>query len=105
VTCVVNKDRVVVVRHRPALVILDLLIAQGAVVDYHETYVSLLMSGSHTLKSVPCDAAALASRDIVLILTAHASYDWAAIVHGSPLVIDTRNATGTVSPAPHVIRL
>ena len=50
-------------------------------------------------------SAALASRDVVMILTDHATYDWAAIVRESPLVIDTRNATGSLPPARHVIRL
>ena len=45
------------------------------------------------------------SRDVVLILTNHATYDWSAIIRESPLVIDTRNATGSLPPAPHVIRL
>jgi UDP-N-acetyl-D-glucosamine dehydrogenase len=57
------------------------------------------------MKSVAWESAALASRDVVLILTAHASYDWAVIVRDAPLVIDTRNATGSLPPAPHVIRL
>jgi len=57
------------------------------------------------MKSVAWESAALASRDVVLILTAHASYDWATIVREAPLVIDTRNATGSLPPAPHIIRL
>jgi len=42
---------------------------------------------------------------VVLILTAHAGYDWAAIVREAPLVIDTRNATGSLPPTDHVVRL
>jgi len=102
---VAYKAGVADVRDSPALEIIEGLLAKGAVVDYHDPYVSSAMIGTHTMKSVPWDAAALASRDIVLILTAHASYDWAAIVRDSPLVIDTRNATGPLPPAPHVIRL
>jgi histidine ammonia-lyase len=49
-------------------------------------------------------AAALASRHIVLILTAHAGHDWPAIVAGSPLVIDTRNATAGLA-SPTILRL
>ena len=48
----------------------------------------------------------LGAWDVVLVLTAHASYDWAAVVRGARLVIDTRNATGALGPAPaNVIRL
>ena len=41
----------------------------------------------------------------VIRVSAHADYDWAAIVREAPLVIDTRNATGGLPPSPHVIRL
>src|SRR5439155_739909 len=88
---VAYKAGVADVRDSPALEIIEGLLAKGAVVDYHDPYVSSVMIGTHTMKSVPWDAAALASRDIVLILTAHASYDWAAIVRDSPLAL---------SPAP-----
>src|SRR2546428_410461 len=81
------------------------LLAKGAVVAYHDPSVPGLTLGTGRLEAVAWGAAALASRDVVLILTAHAGYDWAAIVRDAPLVIDTRNATGTLPPAPHVIRL
>ena len=41
-------------------------------------------------------AEALASYDAVLIVTDHSSYDYAAIVRHSRLVVDTRNATKEV---------
>jgi len=102
---VAYKAGVADVRDSPALEIIEGLVAKGAVVEYHDPYVSSVTIGSRTMKSVSWDAAALASREVVLILTAHASYDWAAVVRESPLVIDTRNATGPLPQAPHVIRL
>jgi UDP-N-acetyl-D-glucosamine dehydrogenase len=102
---VAYKAGVADVRDSPALEIIEGLLAKGAVVDYHDPYVASVMIGTQTIKSVQWQAAALASRDVVLILTAHASYDWPTIVRESPLVIDTRNATGPLPPAPHVIRL
>jgi UDP-N-acetyl-D-glucosamine dehydrogenase len=102
---VAYKAGVADVRDSPALEIVEGLLAKGAFVDYHDPYVSSVLIGGHTMKSIAWDAADLASRDVVLILTDHATYDWAAIVRDSPLVIDTRNATGTLPPAPHVIRL
>jgi hypothetical protein len=42
---------------------------------------------------------------VVLVLTAHAGYDWGAIVDASRLVVDTRNATSGCGARPHVIRL
>jgi UDP-N-acetyl-D-glucosamine dehydrogenase len=102
---VAYKAGVADVRDSPALEIIEGLLAKGAVVDYHDPYVASVMIGTQTIKSVQWQAAALASRDVVLILTAHASYDWPTIVRESPLVIDTRNATGPLAPTPHVIRL
>jgi len=58
-----------------------------------------------TLDSVAWRDADLAGRDVVLILTPHAGYDWGAIVREAPLVVDTRNATADVPPAAHVILL
>ena len=92
-------------RDSPALEIVEGLLAKGAVVEYHDPYVSSVLIGAHPMKSIAWDAAALVSRDVVLILTNHATYDWSAIIRESPLVIDTRNATGSLPPAPHVIRL
>jgi UDP-N-acetyl-D-glucosamine dehydrogenase len=93
------------VRDSPALEVIDGLLAKGAVVTYHDPYVPSVTVGGATLESIRWDAAGLASRDVVLILTAHATYDWAAIVRDAPLVLDTRNATGSLPAAPHVIRL
>jgi UDP-N-acetyl-D-glucosamine dehydrogenase len=102
---VAYKAGVADVRDSPALEIIEGLLAKGAVVAYHDPYVSSVLIGTHTMKSIQWEAAALASRDVVLILTNHATYDWSAIVRDAPLVIDTRNATGPLPPAPHVIRL
>jgi len=93
------------VRDSPALEIIEGLLAKGAVVAYHDPRVPAVTVGAVTLESLQWSAAGLASRDVVLILTAHAGYDWAAIVREAPLVIDTRNATGSLPPSPHVIRL
>jgi UDP-N-acetyl-D-glucosamine dehydrogenase len=48
------------------------------------------------LSAVEPTAEALASYDAVLIATDHSSYDYAAIVRNSRLVVDTRNATKQV---------
>jgi UDP-N-acetyl-D-glucosamine dehydrogenase len=93
------------VRDSPALEVIDGLLAKGAAVAYHDPYVPTVTVGAVTHESIRWEAAGLAARDVVLILTAHATYDWAAIVRDAPLVLDTRNATGSLPPAPHVIRL
>ncbi|HWM75965.1 MAG TPA: nucleotide sugar dehydrogenase, partial [Methylomirabilota bacterium] len=102
---VAYKAGVADVRDSPALEIIEGLLAKGAMVAYHDPHVPAVMVGAVKLESLPWGAAGLASWDVVLILTAHADYDWAAIVREAPLVIDTRNATGGLPPSPHVIRL
>ena len=102
---VAYKAGVADVRDSPALEIIEGLLAKGAVVEYHDPFVPSVTVGTHVHQAVDWASAALASRDVVMILTDHATYDWAAIVRESPLVIDTRNATGSLAPAPHVIRL
>jgi UDP-N-acetyl-D-glucosamine dehydrogenase len=102
---VAYKAGVADVRDSPALEIIEGLSAKGALVEYHDPHVSSLLVGTRPMKSIAWDRAALAARDVVLVLTAHASYDWAAIVREAPLVIDTRNATGSLPASPHVIRL
>ena len=101
---VAYKANVADTRDSPALEIVTTLAAKGARVEYHDPNVPVLTLGDVTLRSVawPAD---LRARDVVLILTAHAGYDWAAIVRDAPLVVDTRNATASVPPAAHVIRL
>jgi UDP-N-acetyl-D-glucosamine dehydrogenase len=102
---VAYKANVADTRDSPALEIIESLLAKGAAVAYHDPFVPTLMVDRVELASVPWSGLELGDRDVVLILTAHGAYDWGAIVRESRLVIDTRNATGGVPPAPHVIRL
>jgi UDP-N-acetyl-D-glucosamine dehydrogenase len=49
------------------------------------------------MKSVPVSKDTLVHYDAAIIATDHSSYDYHAIVDGSKLVIDTRNATRRVT--------
>ena len=102
---VAYKPDVADTRDSPALEIIESLSAKGAAVAYHDPLVPRVTVKGTELASVPWSGAELGARDLVLILTAHSTYDWAAIVREAPLVIDTRNATGGLPPAAHVIRL
>lgn len=101
---VTYKANVADTRDSPALEIIDLLRQKGARVDYHDPLVAALPVSGARLESVrwPADVGAY---DAVLVLTAHAGYDWKTIVGQARLVIDTRNATGAVGAADNVIRL
>ena len=103
---VAYKPNVADTRDSPALEIIDTLLAKGARMAFHDPHVSRLSVGGAWLDSLDWGAVDLRAWDVVLILTAHAAYDWPAIVAAAPLVIDTRNATGGLTPTPsNVIRL
>ena len=83
-------------RESPSLRIIELLKDNGAQVDYHDPYFPRLhrtRKYDFGLGAVEPTAEALASYDAVVIVTDHSSYDYAAIVRHSRLVLDSRNAT------------
>jgi UDP-N-acetyl-D-glucosamine dehydrogenase len=103
---VAYKANVGDIRDSPALEIIERLLAKGARVSYHDPLVPSINVNGTRLESPDWQTVNLGAWDLVLVLTAHATYDWPAIVGGARLVIDTRNATGGLRPAPsNVIRL
>jgi UDP-N-acetyl-D-glucosamine dehydrogenase len=102
---VAYKANVADTRDSPALEIIGALVNKGAQVAYHDPFVPSVVVNGGKLASIPWPVPDLAAYDAVLILTAHTSYDWPALVRHARLVIDTRNATGALPPAAHVIRL
>ncbi len=87
-------------RESPALRIIDLLLADGAQVSYHDHHVAQLATRS--LANVPLDAATLAAHDVVVVVTAHDGVDWEFVANDAPLVVDLRNV---VPAGPKVWRL
>jgi UDP-N-acetyl-D-glucosamine dehydrogenase len=86
-------------RESPSLRIIELLKDSGAQVDYHDPYFPHLhrtRKYDFGMVAVESTAEALASYDAVVIVRDHSSYDYAAIVRNSGLVVDTRNATKEV---------
>ena len=84
-------------RESPSFVLMELLLARGALLSYNDPHVPALPAMRHhrlpPMVSVPLSQGFLAGQDCVLIATNHSSYDYEFIVRHSPLVIDTRNAT------------
>jgi UDP-N-acetyl-D-glucosamine dehydrogenase len=80
-------------RESPALDVMRLLEADGADVVYHDPHVPEIREDGHVATSVELSAGELAAADCVVITTDHSSVDYAAIVGGAKLVVDTRNAT------------
>jgi UDP-N-acetyl-D-glucosamine dehydrogenase len=87
-------------RESPSLKIMEILQKRGGDFDYNDPYFPQLHKMRHYdfshMKSVPLTSDSLAKYDAVLIATDHSGYDYAAIVDGSKLVVDTRNATRRV---------
>jgi UDP-N-acetyl-D-glucosamine dehydrogenase len=87
-------------RESPSLKIMQLLQQQGAQIEYNDPYFAQLHKMRHynfeNMKSVPLSADSLGKYDAAIIATDHSSYDYNAIVDGSKIVVDTRNATRRV---------
>ncbi len=87
------------VRESPALDVLRLLEADGALVTYHDPFVATIEEGARRHRSVDLTDDALSSADAVVILTDHSCFDYARIVHRSRVLVDARNATAGVAEA------
>ncbi len=93
-------------RNSPAERIIELLLKRGARVQYNDPYVpryrvgrDVFCSDEHWLESVDLTDEVLASVDCVVIVAGHQVIDYARVVRGARLVVDTVNATQGLSPA------
>jgi len=98
------------VRESPALDVIGLLQRKGAVVEYHDPYISHLhheSEGWHMDTVSDKDLmAAVKDADGVVIITNHKSYDYKAIVECAKFVFDSRNATRKfMAGADNIVRL
>ena len=91
------------VRESPALDVIALLKQKGAVVDYHDPYISRIhheMEGWE-MSSRGDVMSAVDEADAVVIVTNHSAYDYPAILARSKFVFDTRNALGKLATDHH----
>ncbi len=91
-------------RESPAVEILQLLLKQGARVNYHDPHVPVFRLGGRELRSIPLAPRFLRTQDCVVMTADHSSVDYSVIVAYARLIYDTRNALGGIT-APHVARL
>ncbi len=97
------------VRESPSVMLIDLLRARGANVDYHDPHIPVAKPmRKHNIthmRSVPLTPAQLGKYDCVLIATDHKAVDYDAVVEHAKLIVDTRNATGRKKrPAGRVVK-
>ncbi len=90
---VAYKKNVSDCRESPALDVMRMLRAKGAILSYNDPFVATLRSNGNTLKSVELTPANIQSQDCIIILTDHRAYDFPSILAAAKLVVDTRNAT------------
>ncbi|MBP87493.1 MAG: UDP-N-acetyl-D-glucosamine dehydrogenase [Planctomycetaceae bacterium] len=88
-------------RESPSFKLMELLQERGALLSYNDPHIPELPTMRHfdvpRLASEDLTTDYLGQQDCVLIATDHTAYDWDFIVQRSPLVIDTRNATNSVT--------
>ncbi len=87
------KKNVSDMRESPAVEIMELLQAGGAVVEYHDPHVPTLPKMRR--REISLSSSSLSARpegwDAVVVATDHDAIDWAAAASKTKLVLDTRN--------------
>ena len=86
-------------RESPAFVIIDILQDAGALVDYYDPYIPKLRKGRRCIQekvSISLNAETIGSYHCVLIVTDHSNVDYPLIWENAKLIVDTRNALGSV---------
>lgn len=86
-------------RESPALDVIDLLEAEGAVVDHHDPFVPSFEHQGTLRQGVELTAENLAGYDLVIILTDHSGVDYDFVARHAQHVLDTRNATRDLDPS------
>ena len=82
------------VRESPALDVIRLLQDEGASVSFHDPYSNAIRAEDGRIeKGVALTPKNLKAADLVVIITDHSVYDYAAIVKSARRILDTRNAT------------
>ena len=92
-------------RESPAVEMMELLAAKGALVDYSDPHVPLFprMRKYHfELSSISLYAKTIRGYDLVLLATDHARFDYPLILKHAQLIVDTRGVF--LKPADNVVR-
>jgi UDP-N-acetyl-D-glucosamine dehydrogenase len=103
------KPNVEDIRESPALIVLERFEARGATVEFHDPWVPVIpRTREHAdlagRRSIALSAEAIATFDLVVIVTDHRDVDYALIADHANLVVDTRNALGRLGIAGERIR-
>ncbi len=95
------------VRESPSLKLIELLKDRGAKVDYNDPYIPKthkMRKYDMKMRSVPLTRERLKRYDCVVIATDHSCYDYKFIVNNAKIVVDTRNATGSIMNKSKIVK-
>lgn len=93
-------------RESPALDVIRLLQQKGALVDYHDPFISHIKHDNWEIYSVKDLIQAVRDADCLAIITNHSTYDYPAILKEAKLIFDARNALGKIGKGdPKVFKL
>ncbi len=95
------------IRESPSLKLIELLLKEGAKVDYNDPHVPKthkMRRYNFKMKSIPLTERNLKRYDCVLISTDHSAYDYKFIVKHAKLVVDTRNATKGIRGGKKIVK-
>jgi UDP-N-acetyl-D-glucosamine dehydrogenase len=93
-------------RESPALDVIHLLQKKGAEVKYHDPYIPQFNHEGLNMTSISDLMAEVKAADMVVIVTNHKKYDYPEILKNANLIVDTRNALGSLGRNnPKVVKL
>jgi len=99
-------------RNSPAERVIEVLLGDGARVQYHDPFVPKFHVGGDVFHrarveftSVPLTRAALRACDVAIIVTAHHSVNYRLVVANAPLIIDSANVTTGLGHAGKIARV
>lgn len=93
------KENIDDMRESPAVEVIELLMKQGADVNYSDPYIPVfpkMRKHNLVLESVPLTPEAIKSYDAVVIITAHRDFDFEILRQSAKLIIDTRGIYKTL---------
>jgi UDP-N-acetyl-D-glucosamine dehydrogenase len=99
------KKNVDDLRESPALEIMELLAARGAIIDYSDPHVPTipkLRRHSFKLRSVMPTPEHLATYDVVVLVTDHDAFEYPVILEHASLIVDSRGVYR--DPSPKVVK-
>lgn len=99
------KKNVDDMRESPSLVLMEKLQELGADIAYSDPHIPVCPTVRHyhfSLKSIPLNAATLASYDAVVLATDHDAFDYLLVLRSAKLIIDTRGKY--LEPADNIVK-